>query len=200
VQPEAENLMECLSTFQNAKKDNVIVMFDLKHASKEQKVEGLKFGFNTPDLIDPLMQLNLYNLVKSYKSMDDSFFDSSDVYFNDIEELLDIKLSLGTEIKAFIKQISIYFLSLFKSFNKFVFTPADEHVALPLLYKNIILSSDIGTLAGIFAKSPEFSTKELVYIDEAFTYLETLISRFQVGLDLMNLFLEGLENNSEVQE
>lgn len=202
----AENVVEVIKNITNLvqefNKDNeeqVILMFNLKEAKTEQKIEALKYGFNTPTLDDPLMQLNLYNLIKSYNNMNDEFFASSDVYFNSVEELLDIKLALGAEIKAFIRQLSIYYMSLFKSYNKLFFTPSDEHISLPTLYKNMILTSDLLTLSGIFAKSPEFSTNELIYIDDAYVYLTALITRSNNSMDLIDDFLNGLNVNNEVK-
>jgi hypothetical protein len=202
----AENVVEVIKNTTNLvqefNKDNeeqVILMFNLKEAKTEQKIEALKYGFNTPTLDDPLMQLNLYNLIKSYNNMNDEFFASSDVYFNSVEELLDIKLALGAEIKAFIRQLSIYYMSLFKSYNKLFFTPSDEHISLPTLYKNMILTSDLLTLSGIFAKSPEFSTNELIYIDDAYVYLTALITRSNNSMDLIDDFLNGLNVNNEVK-
>jgi hypothetical protein len=202
----AENVVEVIKNTTNLvqefNKDNeeqVILMFNLKEAKTEQKIDALKYGFSTPTLDDPLMQLNLYNLIKSYNNMNDEFFASSDVYFNSVEELLDIKLALGVEIKAFIRQLSIYYMSLFKSYNKLFFTPSDEHISLPTLYKNMILTSDLLTLSGIFAKSPEFSTNELIYIDDAYVYLTALITRSNNSMDLIDDFLNGLNVNNEVK-
>ena len=179
--------------------NQVILMFDLKGATTCQKIEAIKYAFNTPTLEDPLMQLNLYNLIKSYNNMNDEFFNSSDVYFNSVEELLDVKLALSKEIKAFIRQLSIYYMSLFKSYNKLFFTPSDEHINLPTLYKNMILTSDLLTLSGIFAKSPEFSTNDLIYIDDAYIYLTALITRSNNSMNLIDDFLNSIIINEEVK-
>ena len=179
--------------------NQVILMFDLKGATTCQKIEAIKYAFNTPTLEDPLMQLNLYNLIKSYNNMNDEFFNSSDIYFNSVEELLDVKLALSKEIKAFIRQLSIYYMSLFKSYNKLFFTPSDEHINLPTLYKNMILTSDLLTLSGIFAKSPEFSTNDLIYIDDAYIYLTALITRSNNSMNLIDDFLNSIIINEEVK-
>lgn len=179
--------------------NQVILMFDLKGATTYQKIEAIKYAFNTPTLEDPLMQLNLYNLIKSYNNMNDEFFNSSDIYFNSVEELLDVKLALSKEIKAFIRQLSIYYMSLFKSYNKLFFTPSDEHINLPTLYKNMILTSDLLTLSGIFAKSPEFSTNDLIYIDDAYIYLTALITRSNNSMNLIDDFLNSIIINEEVK-
>lgn len=198
VVDELKSVYETLSE-PTAEGTFLIPMADLKHATTEQKIEAIRYGLNTPTLNDPLMQLNLYNLVKSYNNMNDDFFNSDDIYFNSVEELLDVKLALGAEIKAFIRQLSIYFVSLLKSYNKMMFTPAEEHIELPQLYKNMVLSSDIMTLSGILAKSPAFSTDELVYINNAYVYMTTLIDRSKYGLGLLNNFIDTLEQ-TEVSE
>ncbi len=179
--------------------NQIILMFDLKGATTCQKIEAIKYAFNTPTLEDPLMQLNLYNLIKSYNNMNDEFFNSSDVYFNSVEELLDIKLALSKEIKAFIRQLSIYYMSLFKSYNKLTYTPSDEHITLPILYRNMILSSDLLTLSGILAKSPEFSTNELIYVDDAYVIMTALISRSNNSIMLMDKFFNSIKFNEEVK-
>lgn len=193
------NITNIVQNFNTSNEEQIVLMFDLKEATTEQKIEALKYGFNTPTLDDPLMQLNLYNLIKSYNNMNDEFFASTDVYFNSVEELLDIKLALGVEIKAFIKQLSIYFLSLLKSYNKLAYTPSDEHISLPTLYKNMILTSDLLTLAGIFAKSPEISTKELIYIDDAYMFMTVLISRSNTSISLMDNFFDSIKIQEEVK-
>ena len=101
-----------------------------------------------------------------------------------------------------VNNLSLNFLSLLKSYTKFVYTPSDEHIELPALYRNMILSSDMSTLSGIFAKAPEFSTNELMYIDNAYIYMTTLLSKSKVGIDLMEDFFNDLANNTneEVSE
>lgn len=89
---------------------------DLKHTSVSNKIAAFKYSLTRDDIINAQMILNLYNLVKIYNTLDDEFFASSNIYINSIEELLDIKLELQSELKNFAKTISMYFVSLFKSY------------------------------------------------------------------------------------
>lgn len=157
---------------------------------------AIKYALTREDLRDALMLLNIINLVKIYNSLDDSFFKNKDIYVSSVEELLDLKLSIRKEIKEFSKKLSIYFISLIKSYNKVNFTPLDNHVKLPEIYSYIILSTDFLTLAGIFSTSEEFSTSECIYIDEAFKYISTLLTKNLMAIDFMDEFLRGVDNGS----
>lgn len=167
-----------------AKED--IVMIDLKSLPVSFKAEAIKYAIKLDDLKDPLMTMNLINLVKVYNTLEDKYFESEDIYVNSVEELLDLKLELSAELKEFTKRISIYFMSMFKSYNKMVFNSTDEHIELPSLYRSVFCATDFLTLSGIFAKAPEFSSKDLVYIDNAYRYISLLISKGMESLQLMN--------------
>lgn len=168
-----KNLEQVKELYEN----DVICMIDLKPLPVEDKAEIIKYAMSKEDLDDPLMIMNLYNFVKVYNTLEDSYFEAPDIYVNSVEELLDLKLAISKELKEFTRQISIYFMSLFKSYNKMVYTSADEHKPLPPLYNTIFTVSDFLTLSGIFAKTPEISTKDLVYIDNAQTVLAMLITK-----------------------
>ena len=108
-----------------------------------------------------------------------------------VEELLDLKLAISKELKEFTRRISLYFLSLFKSYSKTAFTATDEHIELPKLYDTIFRAVDFLTLAGIFAKTPEISTKELVYVDNSYSILSMLLMKNNNTLRIMNQLFES---------
>ena len=131
----------------------------------------------------------------SWVTLERLFFNDSKIYVNSIEDLLDVKLDLTDELKGFQKQLSIYFISLFKSYNKFSYEPLDKHIELPEIYKNIILSLDILTLSGIFSVSEPFSTNECVYIDSAIIYMNELLMKGTISSNLFST-LFGEHNDS----
>jgi hypothetical protein len=170
------------------------VLVDIKTVPFELKRDIIKFALGYQELKDPLMIMNLINLVKVYNTLEEEYFQNADIYVNSVEELLDLKLALNAELKAFTKQISIYFLSLFKSYSKTAFTATDEHIKLNYLYHAVFCSTDFLTLAGIFAKTPEFSTKDLIYIDDAYKYVSLLIAK---GADTILLINDMFEKFKE---
>lgn len=197
----AKSLIDCYQEVAKYNKNNpsekATIMVNMKDAPVNIKAAIIKEVLKYEDLTDPLMLLNIYNLIKSYNSLDDSYFQSQDIYVNSIEELLDLKLALASDLKDFSRRLSIYFLSLIKSYNKLVFTPADEHVQMPQIYEALILSSDLLTMAGIFAKAPAISTDELMYIDNAYVYMTSLISKSNICAGLMEDFYNSMEAKEE---
>lgn len=190
------DMIETLGKIFDYEKDleNVNVILDLKGLDTELLLEAIKYALTREDLKDPVMILNILNLVKIYNTLDDSFFENKNIYVSSIEDMLDLKLSLRNELKSFSKQLSIYFISLFKSYNKISYNPLDSHIQLPNIYSAIFLSSDILTLSGIFAVSETFSTENCVYIDDSFKYISNLLTKNVVALDFMNGFFKGLNN------
>lgn len=173
------------------------VFLNLKGLSIDLLITAFKFSLEYSELKNPTMLLNIINLIKIYNTLDDSFFENKEVYISSMEEFLDIKMSISVELKAFIKQLSIYFISLFKSYNKISYTSLDKHVKLPNIYAMMFLALDTMTLSGIFAISEPFSTEECVYIENSIYYMSNLLRKNVIGMEILNVFLKGIENESK---
>lgn len=178
--------------------EDLKAIYDLETSSNEYKfltklkgldtdllAEAFRYSMSRKDLKDPMMILNIVNLIKIYNTLDDSFFNHEDIYVSSIENLIDIRLELQEEIEAFIKELSIYFLSLFKSYNKVTYTPTDNHKMLPSIYKIIFMTNDSLTLSGIFSVSIPFSTDECVFLDDARECLFKIQEKDSIGLGLL---------------
>ena len=192
---ELITLLQQIYDIENSEDYNDIIYLKLKGLKVELLSQAIKYSLSREDLKNPLMLLNIINLLKIYNTLDDSFFENDDVYVSSIEELLDLKLSLLNELKDFTKKVSIYFMSLFKSYNKITFSPLDKHIKLPNIYSAIFLSCDILTLSGIFSTSEPFSTSECVFINESFKYVSSLLMKNSLSLSLFNSFLESTNGN-----
>ena len=175
--------------------EEAIVFLNLKGLNTSLLTEAIKYSLTREDLRNPYMLLNIINLIKIYNTLDDSFFANEKIYVSSIEDLLDVKLDLTSEIAEFQKKLSIFFISLFKSFNKTQYEPLDKHIDLPDIYRNIILSLDILTLSGIFSVSEPFSTSECIYINNANVYLTELLARGSLSALLMNNLLGEMNGN-----
>lgn len=169
------------------------VLLDLKELSTEKLAEVFKFVLPNENLKDPLLILNIINLIKVYNSLDDTFFQNPDIYFNSIEELLDLKLEISSELAEFSKKVGVYFISLFKSYNKFHYAPTDKHYKLPPLYKTIFLSTDLLTLSGVFADAGHFNTSECIIIEDAIIYLTSLLMKGSMSFEMIEMFLRDME-------
>lgn len=196
---ELLSLLTQIYDIENKENYNDVIYLNLKGLSVDLLSDAIKYSLTREDLKNPLMILNIINLIKIYNTLDDSFFENEDIYVSSIEELLDLKLSIGNELKQFIKQLSIYFVSLFKSYNKTSYSPLDNHIKLPSVYDRIFLSSDLLTLSGILSVSPTFSTDECVYIEESLLYISNIMRKNIMATGMINLFLEGLNNGNSTK-
>lgn len=155
--------------------------------------EAIKYSLKRDDLRDPLMILNIMNLIKTSSTFDDNYFDDKRIYVNSLDDLIDLQYEIEEEINSFIKRISVYFISLIKYFNKVVYTPIDKKEELPSLYKTIMLSLDFLTLSGILSISEGFDIDECPCIVNAAGYMSVILSKSIVGTSLMSSLLERKE-------
>lgn len=177
-----------------------IILTRLKNLNVDLIIEALRISLTRETLKDPLMLLNIINLVKVYNTLEDSFFEDENIYFNDMEDLLDVRLELREEVNAFSKQLSIYFISLIKSYSKTTFLPTDEYISLPAAYKSIILSTDFYTLSGIFAAGEQFDTTNCPYVIDAMECLSTLFLKNSVSLNLFENFAKEIKDTETIKE
>lgn len=169
--------------------NNVNILLKLKGLPVDKITQAIKYSLSREDLKDPIMILNIINLIKVYNSSHDSFFENEDIYVSSIEELLDLKLNLRKELKDFAQKVSIYFLSLFKSYSKTSFTPTDNPIEIPNIYKAIFLGTDLFTLSGIFSSSNTFNTEDCVYVNDAMKYVSNLLMKNAISMAFFNQFV-----------
>lgn len=202
ITDEAEDILNKIENIYNSTFDynqtherKATVMVDLKKCSVARKAEIIKFALKYNKLEDPLMLLNIMNLVKVYNTLDESYFKAEDIFVNSIEELLDLKLAITKELKEFSNKIVVYFLGILKSYNKMAFTPADEHEELPVVFQNIFNAIDISTIASLFAKCGKFSSDDVVYIDHAYTYMTSILFKSTNAINLIEEFYSMEKGN-----
>lgn len=190
-----ENLikhLEYIYSYENLQKE-INILCNLKNLSLDKLINAFKYALSREDLKDPLMLLNIIAIIKNDNTLDDSFFENKNIFISSIDDMLDLRIGLKSEIKAFKKQLSIYFLSLFKTYNKTHFMPSDNIIELPNIYNAIMLSIDLSVISGIFATSESFNTNECVYIKDAYKYLSNLMMKNAIS---MAFFKEFVENNN----
>lgn len=171
------------------------IALDFKFATTEQKIIALRYSMSREDLHDDYMITNVFNLLKFYNNLNKEYFDSPYTYANDANEMTTFKKELRNELKEMKTKLSWYLLCLMKSYNKTAYTTQDTHIELPLIYQVMILGSDFMTLFGIFAMSNPINTDSLVYIDNAFMFLNALLSKSGTMGMMLNDYLQELENN-----
>lgn len=170
-----------------------VIYLNLREVSVENLAEVFKYAFGRDDIKDPITILNIINLIKIYNALNDTFFANEHIWFTSLEKMLDLKLLIHTELKQFIRQFSIYFLSLIKSYNKLTYTPIDNNIELPQLYQTLFESMDFMTAAGVFSVTKNINSDELVLINNSIVFLSEMMVKNCMGMSLLNEFLEETE-------
>ena len=162
---------------------------DLKGMNQEALVAVIRYCLSREDLKDKLVILNIIGLIKPCNSLDDEVFKSEDIYFNSLTEFLDFKLLLNENLKEFCTTLSIYYVSLFKSYAKLEISFLDDARDMPSLYGTIIASLDFFTLGGIFSKARPFNTDACFVIKSAAAYVAHLVDKHKVSNSLYEAIL-----------
>lgn len=171
------------------------LLLDFKDLEENKLCTVFKYAMKHDDRSSPLITLNLFNLLKTYNNLEESFFNSQDIYFNNTVELVDIKVELDIELKEFLRNFSIYFLSLIKSYNKLIYSPLETVKQLPILYQVLFSMMDFGTAAGIFSYAPDIATTECLPIEDAYKFLNLMLIKTGMSINfLANFFNEGKVN------
>ena len=170
-----------------------MISLSLKGISFDSLCEGFRYSMQRKDLRNPIMLMNIYNLIKVYNTTNDYYFNSEDVYISNTEEAVDLKLELEEQIIELKKEFSLYFLSILKSYNHMLYTDKDNCVDLPNMYKAFFNSSDLLTVCGIFNDSPNIDTKDCKLIRNAFEYVSAMLEKSMIGFNLMENFLNLME-------
>lgn len=98
----------------------------MKGEPVETLVAVLDWAMTDLSITNPSVLFNVRHLIAPYNTMDDAFFKSKDVWFTDIEQMLDVKIALAKQIKALqVKVVQAYFACL-KSLHKVEFTYLDN--------------------------------------------------------------------------
>lgn len=163
---------------------------ELKNKSLEEKIEALKSYLNNENDEDPILSLNLYNLIKFGNNWDESFFQHPDIIFNSILEFIQIKNKLKVELNNFCnKLLNIYFNCIYNC-SKVV---TDEEIKpIPVIYRNILLQGDFLFMSEL-ANNYKFTTFEEVVYENPFSILVPMANK-------LGLLYNFISFNSEIFE
>lgn len=139
-----------------------------------------KFVLESGDYVNPSILTNLLLLIKSYNTLDDSFFESESVFFSSMEDFIDLKMNLKADIRKFNSEVVKFFFSCMKSLNKFDTSFMDNPVEIPDLHLSVLMSMDIFTLSSMVSNMDDFSTKELVFVEDAFSVVAETCAKVRI--------------------
>ena len=181
------NVLEQIYKYELEKEINIVI--NAKHLAFDLKISLFEHALIYDNLINSVVILNIFNLIKGYNTFEDSYFELDVTYFNSLEEFLDIKISLNRELAQFSRQLIIYFLSMFKCAG--ITDKTLETITIPHIYQRTLSCCDFVSLSNIFMKIPSINTDELVIINDPYRYLTFFIRKFNISDRLMEILLNG---------
>ena len=166
------------------------IFINLKPLNIQKIQEILSSLLKCDRLSNASILFNIILLLKTYNTLEDEFFNNKNVYYSSLEDFLDIKNGLKSDIKELNTKLSIYFMSIFRSLNKFEFSFIDNPVQIPELYKNILLSVDVFTIGGILSNNNGFTDKDMLMIKDSYGYVSEITSKIKTTDMLFGSLME----------
>lgn len=166
------------------------IFINLKPLNIQKIQEILSVFLKYDKLTNASVLFNIILLLKTYNTLEDEFFNNKNVYYSSLEDFLDIKNGLKSNIKELNTKLSIYFISIFRSLNKFEFSFIDNPVQIPELYKNILLSVDVFTIGGILSNNNGFTDKDMLMIKDSYGYVSEITSKIKTTDMLFGSIME----------
>ena len=191
-----DELIEILKTTYDYEKEllkeekKIAILVRLKGLSSEKLQKVFSFALDDEDLCDPLMSLNIYNMIRTYNTISDQFFENDDIYVDDIEQLLDIKLNLRDKLLGVSRKLSVFFLSLLKYCSKTVAMPTDTITPVPNIYQTLLKISDVFMLSELLMKCQDIKMEECVLVNDSLKYLLPILEKTMTGMHMLNNFLK----------
>lgn len=169
---------------------NISITINLKPLNIQKIQEILSLLIKYEKLTNASIIFNIILLLKTYNTLEDDFFNNKNVYYSSLEDFLDIKNGLKYDIKELNTKLSVYFISIFKSLNKFEFSFIDNPVQVPELYTNILLSVDIFTIGGILSNNNGFSDKDMLMVKDSYGYVSEIVSKIKITDTMFESLME----------
>ena len=188
---ESIDIVELIKKINNIENESKIsIAINLKPLNIQKIQEILSLLLKYEKLTNASIIFNIILLLKTYNTLEDDFFNNKNVYYSSLEDFLDIKNGLKYDIKELNTRLSVYFISIFKSLNKFEFSFIDNPVQIPELYTNILLSIDIFTIGGILSNNNGFSDKDMLMIKDSYGYVSEIVSKIKITDTMFESLME----------
>ena len=110
-------------------------ILDIKTLSTEDKVKCFSFFLNSDVITNYSVISNLFMLINGITDIEDDILDDERLFFNSLEEYVDIKLELKPEIEEFKKKLLIYYLGIVEGLNVKI---PELKIHIPNTYYNIL--------------------------------------------------------------
>ena len=168
------------------------VFLSLKGLDTELLAEGLRYSMHRKDLKNPIMLMNIFNIIRVYMNSNKQWLENEDVYMTSLPQNTDIRQILRDDIIQLKTEFTFYFLSILKSYNKMEYTPQDNCEELPNMFKAYFGISDLLTICGIFNDAQPINTGDLKLIQNSFEYVSNILEKSSIGFGFMEQFLNQI--------
>lgn len=132
-------------------------------------------------------------LLKTYNTFNDEYFKHKYIYIKNIADVLDLKIELKNDILNISTEMAKYFISLFRSINKFEYTFLDNYDELPVFFSRVFSAFDLNSISLILLNINNINNIELTYIKNSHFYLDKMLNSYTASNNLLHKFLEKYE-------
>ncbi len=144
---------------------------------------------NLEQIHNSCLVMNIMSILKSYNTFDNSYFSDDRIFISSISQMLDVKLALKDKIDIASGKIADYFISLFRSANKFEYTMLDSYIDLPPFYNMLFMTYDLQSICTIMSNVKQDHQYKHISIRNAYIYLGHLAKTYIATTDLVQSFL-----------
>ncbi len=175
--------------FNGIQRDELI---DIKGAPYDDKIRFLKYCMNFTDVINISVLTNMAFMVFGSKIADDTFKDRA-IFFKDIEEYVDAKYDLRSELELYGIELLKYFYASIKSYSSVL---PDCKINIPGSYKAILMASSIVDISKLMSKTEKVEQIPLVFgADEVIDSM--LFNKSKVIEEFVQFVMDGLKHDDK---
>lgn len=152
----------------------------------DELCELMRMALTRESMVNTQLLANINILVSGYNTLDDSLFQSPLILFSDIEQLLDVKLTLDKEIKDFQTKTIYWYLSCLYSAHKVEYTYLDQTVKMPNLWRKFLMATNLLTISQIMSKAEPINTSCLVLVENAYPVIMELSANMSLASRILS--------------
>ena len=166
---ESDMQKDPIEFFEKIKSDENI---EIKSCPYEDKLRFLRYSMRFTSLANTSVLTNITFLVYG-KNISDEVFEDERIMFSNLEEYVDARYDLKSEIEEYSKELLKFYLASVKSYG--VILP-DGKINIPASYKIILMSSGMKDISALMRKS-KIDAENIPLVFNA----EEIIQSFQIA-------------------
>ena len=157
-----------------------------KGMDTEKLTELLRLALTRETLVNNQLLANINVLVNGYNTLDDALFESPMILIKDVEQLLDLKLNLAQEIKAFQTKTIYWYLACLYSAHKVEYTYLDKTVKLPNVWRKFLMATNLMTISQMMSKADPVDTGNLPLVENAYPIIMELSANMSIASSILS--------------